>query len=435
MAFSDAFSPRADIARRQEEQLNVLLDALLPANRFYAKKFADAGLTRRDIQTSLDLGRLPFTTKGELAADQLKNPPHGTNLTYPLAAYTRFHQTSGTHGIPLCWLDTPASWQRIKNCWKNIFASAALESGKDRLCFPFSFGPFLGFWAAFEAADDTGCLKLATGGMSSLARLRLILDNQVTVLFCTPTYALHLAQVAQENDIALRPTTPGFHVRALIVAGEPGGSIHATRARIEEAWHARVFDHHGMTEVGPMSFECSDAPGGLHILEGDYLCEVIDPVTTSPVSPGDVGELVVTNLGRLGSPVVRYRTGDLVRVDLVPCACGRTFMRRAGGIIGRSDDMIAVPGNNFYPSALEEVIRRFREVAEYRVEIDTSAPLAELRVEIEPATELPSSRFSGLGISIAQAIRKDLMFRAEVTVVAPGTLPRFEMKARRIHKK
>jgi phenylacetate-CoA ligase len=424
-----AFAPRAALVRRQEEQLSVLLDALLPANRFYAEKFAKAGLDRGDIRSAGDLRRLPLTTKAELVADQQAHPPYGTDLTYPAERYTRLHQTSGTHGNPLRWLDTPQSWERLKACWAQIFAVVGLEPAKDRLCFPFSFGPFLGFWTAFEAADDTGCLKLATGGMSSLARLRLLLENQATVLLCTPTYALHLAQVARDNDIMLKQS--GCAVRALIVAGEPGGSIAATRARIEDAWHARVFDHHGMTEVGPMSIECPHAPGGLHILESDYLAEVIDPVSGTLVPAGTVGELVVTNLGRVGSPVLRYRTGDLVRVDPNPCACGRTLMRLQGGILGRTDDMIPIRGNNFYPSALEEVIRRFTEVVEYRVEIDTRQSLAAVRVEIEPAGDA----VAGLANRVAQAIRDDLLFRAEVVVVAPGTLPRFEMKAHRIKKK
>ena len=422
---------RADLGRRQDEQLNILLDAILPAHRFYAQKFAAAGLTRQDIRTSDDLRRLPFTTKADLVADQQMQPPYGTNLTYLVSRYTRLHQTSGTQGAPLRWLDTPASWERLKGCWSQIFSIVRLEPGEDRLCFPFSFGPFLGFWTAFEAADQLACIKLATGGMSSLARVRLLLDNRITVLFCTPTYALHLAQVARASGIDPASANSGFSVRAIIVAGEPGGSIPATRARIEEAWHARVFDHHGLTEVGPMSIECPDAPGGLHILEGDYLTEVIDPVTGDEVGPGTIGELVVSNLGRLGSPVLRYRTGDLVRIDPKPCRCGRTFARLEGGVLGRTDDMIAIRGNNFYPSALEEVIRRFADVAEYRVEIDTSAPLAELRVEIEPVADGAGD----LASWIAQAIRDDLLFRAEVVLVAPGTLPRFEMKAQRIRKK
>src|SRR5450432_1027774 len=217
-------------------------------------------------------------------------------------------------------------------CWEQMFRIAGVTAA-DRLLFPFSFGPFLGFWTAFDAAQRLGCLCLAAGGMSSGARLRMLLDNAATVVLCTPTYALHLAEVAREQGIALEPGTPGFAVKCLIVAGEPGGSIPATRRRIEEAWHARVFDHSGMTEVGPAAIECPERPGGLHLLEADYLAEVINPNTTEPVAPGQLGELVLTNLGRWGSPLVRYRTGDLVRVDPEPCPCGRSFRRLGGGIL------------------------------------------------------------------------------------------------------
>jgi phenylacetate-CoA ligase len=294
------------------------------------------------------------------------------------------------------------------------------------LLFAFSFGPFLGFWTAFESASRMGCLCLAAGGLSSGARLRMLLDNRATVVLCTPTYALHLAQYAKEQGVRLEG------VRCLIVAGEPGGSIPATRARIEEAWHARVFDHSGMTEVGPMAIECSANPGGLHILEDDYFAEVIDlpsPSGREAGGEGNYGELVVTNLGRLGSPLIRYRTGDLVRVDPQPCPCGHKGMRLAGGILGRTDDMIAIRGNNVYPSALENVLRSFTEVVEYRITVDRSTPLAEMRIEVE------ASGGTNVAARIADAIRDRLMFRAEVALVAPGTLPRFEMKAHRISKK
>jgi phenylacetate-CoA ligase len=304
-------------------------------------------------------------------------------------------------------------------CWEKMFAVVGVTPA-DRLLFAFSFGPFLGFWTAFEAASRIGCLCLATGGLSSGARLRMLLDNRATVVLCTPTYALHLAQFAKEQSVKLEG------VRCLIVAGEPGGSIPATRQRIEEAWNARVFDHSGMTEVGPLAIECPQAPGGLHILEDDYFGEVIDPNGEPSRVSDQLGELVLTTLGRVGSPLIRYRTGDLVRVDPKPCPCGRTWMRLVGGILGRTDDMIAIRGNNFYPSALENVLRRFADVAEYRVTIDRSTPLAEMRIEIEAAAD------AGLTSRVSDAIRDELMFRAEVALVAPGTLPRFEMKARRI---
>ncbi len=412
-----------------------------------------------------DWTQLPFTTKEELLADQAAHPPYGYLLTYPLEHYTRLHQTSGTRGAPLRWLDTPESWERMLGSWRTMFGMIGVTPA-DRLMFAFSFGPFLGFWTAFEAASSMGCLCLAAGGLSSGARLRMLLDNRATVLLCTPTYALHLAQYAQEHAIRLEG------VRSVIVAGEPGGSIPATRARIESAWNARVFDHSGMTEIGPTAIECPTNPGGLHILENDYVAEVIDPATAKVLSPqpcnqgrgagreglgiarsgvsisqgtltpsppaplplstggegSEFGELVLTNLGRVGSPLLRYRTGDLVRIDPRPCPCGSKWMRLAGGILGRTDDMIAIRGNNFYPGALENVLRRFAEVVEYRATIDRQATLAEMRIEVEPA----ANAGAGLAGRIAAAIRDELMFRAEVELAAPGSLPRFEMKAQRI---
>jgi len=411
----------------QQERLRELLDEIWPTNAFYTAKFAQAGLTGADVGRLAELTRLPFTTKDELLADQQTNPPYGRILTYPLARYRRLHQTSGTMGQPLRWLDTADSWNRLLGCWQTMFRWLGIDEN-DRLLFPFSFGPFLGFWTAFEAAGDTGCLCLAGGGMSSVARLHMLRENQATVVLCTPTYALRLAEAAREHGIAL-----GTSVRALIVAGEPGGCILATRQRIEEAWQARVFDHSGSTETGPMTIECRENSCGLHILEADYLAEVIDPATSQPAPPGQVGELVVTTLHRLGSPLVRYRTGDLVRVDPRPCPCGRTFLRFNGGILGRTDDMIHVRGNNLYPSALEGAIRRFAEVAEYRVEVDQTGTLTALRIQIEPDAQARET--SDLPERIAEAIRAEFLFRPEVALVPPGTLPRFEMKSRRIHKK
>ncbi len=427
-ARDDHLRMRAALFERQRDQLARMLAEVLPRNRFYADKFRRAGLERIDIRTPADLLRLPLTTKAELLAEQAEHPPYGRLLTYPPERYTRLNQTSGSKGVPLRWLDTAESWNWALDCWAQMFRMAGLTAA-DRLLFAFSFGPFLGFWTAFDAAQRLGCLCLPAGGMSSGARLRFLLDNQATVVLCTPTYALHLAQVAQEQGIRLGPETPGYAVRALIVAGEPGGSIPATRRRIEEAWHARVFDHSGMTEIGPLAIECEPAPAGLHVMEEHYLAEVLDPDTLQPAT---TGELVLTNLGRWGSPLIRYRTGDLVRLDPEPCVCGSIFMRLAGGILGRTDDMIAIRGNNFYPSALEGVIRRFAEVVEYRVEIDTSADLVELRVEIEPASGLASDH---LADRVAAAIRDELLFRAEVRLVPPGSLPRFEMKAQRIQRK
>jgi phenylacetate-CoA ligase len=306
--------------------------------------------------------------------------------------------------------------------WKTIFQTVGIRPG-DRLFFAFSFGPFLGFWTAYEAASRSDVMCIPGGGMSSVARLRHLIDHEATVVFCTPTYALRLAETAREEKIDLASSA----VRALIVAGEPGGSIPATRARIESAWGARVFDHHGLTETGPISIECSANPVGLHVIETAYIAEVIDPETAEPVPPGQSGELVLTNLHRLDSPVIRYRTGDMVCVDPKPCPCGLPFLRLEGGIRGRTDDMILLRGNNVYPSALEAVILRFPEVVEYRVEIESN----ELRIQVE----VDSKAARGVAEKLTRTIRDEFHFRAEVTTVAPGSLPRSEMKSKRIHRK
>ena len=253
------FPNREAILARQTAAGRELLALVISGNSFYREKLARAGLSEAATGVS---PLIPFTTKSELADDQRAHPPFGTNLTFPLARYTRFHQTSGTAGAPLRWLDTPESWEAMVQCWLAVFHAAGVGPA-DRVYFAFSFGPFIGFWLAFEAATRLGCLCIPGGGLGSSARLRAILDNGATVICCTPTYALRLGDVAAEEKIDLA----GARVRTFMVAGEPGGSIPATRARIAASWSgARVFDHHGMTEVGPVTHECPARPGVLHVL-------------------------------------------------------------------------------------------------------------------------------------------------------------------------
>ena len=420
----EGYVNRATLTDYQLARFRALIEEIQPHNRFYAEKFAHLAVHPANLRSGDDFAALPFTTKTELLQEQEAYPPYGRFLTYPLAHYSRMHQTSGTSGQPLRWLDTPESWRWLLGCWSAIYRIADIHEG-DRLFFAFSFGPFLGFWTAFEAASHLGFLCLPGGGMSSTARLRALLENQATVLLATPTYSLHLAEVARAEGIDLAAS----NVRCVIVAGEPGGSVPETRGRIEQAWHARVYDHNGMTEIGAVGIECPENPAGIHLLETEYIAEVIDPASNRHVDPGHEGELVLTNLGRTGSPLIRYRTGDLVQVDPRPCPCGRVFLRLEGGILGRTDDMIHLRGNNFYPSALEGILRRFPEVAEYRVEVDESGPLAALKIDVEPRA---GSSGDQLGDRISQAVRDKFLFRADIRVVPSGSLPRFEMKARRI---
>jgi phenylacetate-CoA ligase len=420
------FPKRQVIAQRQSDQLRVLLRAILPANPFYAAKYDDADAPAKVAHLGDFYDRFPFTTKDELVADQASNAPYGTDLTYPIERYTRCHQTSGTSGAPLRWLDTPESWDWMLDNWQTIFRAAGVTRA-DSIFFAFSFGPFIGFWLAFESAVRLGARCIPGGGMSSAARVRAILDHRATILCCTPTYALHLAEVAAQEGLDLG----GAAVKTLIVAGEAGGSIPSTRARLESTWPgARVFDHHGMTEVGPVTYECPVRPRVLHVLESAYIAEIIDPATGAQIPAGETGELVHTTLGRLGSPLLRYRTGDLVRacVDTI-CECGRSDLALEGGILGRTDDMVCVRGVNIYPGAVEEIIRAHGGVAEYQVHVNTAETLAQIALTIEP---LPgASDPAALARSVETALQTAFNLRVPVTVADPGALPRYEMKARR----
>jgi phenylacetate-CoA ligase len=227
--------------------------------------------------------------------------------------------------------------------------------------------------------------------MSSELRLGMIESVGAAVVCATPTYALRLAEVADatRHDGWLA----GLGVRAIIVAGEPGGSIPATRQLIERRWGARVIDHHGLTEVGPVSFECWERPGGLHVNEAEFVAEVIDPARATPVPDGTMGELVLTNLGRTASPVLRYRTGDLVVRRRGVCACGRTLAWLDGGILARADDMVTVRGVNVYPAAIEAVLRQIDGIAEFRSTVAREGAMRTLSIEIEldPAAVAPDA--------------------------------------------
>src|SRR5438067_6380569 len=399
-------------AERRDAQWKRLagkLPELRRENPFYRAKLSDR---------ASQLDDLPFTTKVELTEDQAAHPPFGTNLTYPIERYVRLHQTSGTTGRPLLFLDTAESWEWWRECWQPIYRAAGVTAG-DRIFFAFSFGPFVGFWSAFAGAERLGALCLTGGAMTTTERVAAIVATEATVVMCTPTYALRLAEAAREEGIDLARSA----LRVSIHAGEPGASIPATRERIEKELGVESFDHTGATEVGPHGFSCS-ARDGVHINESEFIVEVIG--TDGEVRDEGDGELVLTNLGRWCMPVIRYRTGDRVHATRGTCSCGRTLVKLAGGIAGRVDDMVTVRGVNVFPSAIEAIVRRFDEVGEYRVELARVREMDELRCTVEAP--------AGVAELLADAIHRELGIRCVVETVARGTLSRLEMKAKRFNK-
>jgi phenylacetate-CoA ligase len=397
------------------------IDALLQSNRFY-----QARLHR--VATWNDFERLPLTTKAELMADQQANPPFGTNLTFPVERYSRLHQTSGTSGTtPLRWLDTPESWDWWTRIWaEHVYGSAGVRAN-DRVFFAFSFGPFIGFWSAFGGADRLGALVIPGGAMTTEQRLRTMLELRATVLCSTPTYAIRLAEAAQAAGIDLAASD----IRITIHAGEPGASVPATRDLIERAFGARCFDHTGMTELGPTGVSC-DARDGVHLIESEFLFEVRDDAGTAHALPetGTItGELLATNLGRWGSPLIRYRTGDRVEVTRRPCSCGSPFPKMLGGIRGRVDDMFTVRGVNLYPSQVEDLVRRQAAIGEFCIEVRQVRGMEEVTIlcECQGDGETAVSR-------LGNDLRLALGARIECRQVAAGSLPRSDLKSRRLRR-
>ncbi len=403
---------RAGIESLQLQKLNDLLATILPHNQFYQHKLAGHPAELKSLD---EVASLPFTTKEELqpAADA---EPFATNRTYPFEQYVRCHQTSGTRGRPLVVLDTADDWRWWMDAWQYVLDAADVKP-TDRAMLAFSFGPFIGFWSAFDALVARGTLVIPGGGLSSVARLELLRTTKATTLFCTPTYALHLAEVATDHKLNLAHSS----VEKIIVAGEPGGSVAATRNRIESAWGAKLIDHAGATEVGPWGF--ADSTGrGLHINEAHFLPEFISVATGRKSQPGELSHLILTCLGRHGSPVIRYRTSDIVRPTW-PTDGPNRFVFLEGGVLGRADEMMIVRGMNVYPTAVEQILHSFPEVVEYRLTVRKRGAMDELLVEVEDHLDKPAR--------IAEELQLRLGLKIDVLCVPPLSLPRSEGKGRR----
>lgn len=400
------------LVRYQFQRFNQLLRNVLPANQFYANKLS--GLVQ-EISSIEQLESLPFTFKEELV-DGAIDSRYAANLTWPPEKYVRLHRTSGTRGRPLIVLDTAEDWDWWMNCWKYVL-DASDVTADDRVLMAFSFGPFIGFWSAYDAVIQRGALCAPAGGLSTLARIDLLRTIDATTLFCTPSYALHMAEVAVDNQTNVADTS----IEKIVVAGEPGGSIPEIRDRIQEAWQARVIDHSGASEVGPWGF--ADPQGnGIYVNEAEFIAEFFSLDSGEPAGEGQLSELVLTSLGREGSPVIRYRTGDLVRPtwnDAHNCR----FVMLQGGVLGRVDDMLIVRGVNIFPSSVEQILRSFPEIIEYRMTAYKHGEMDALKIELEDRLNEPER--------VEKELQLKIGLKVQVECVPIGSLPRFELKGQR----
>jgi phenylacetate-CoA ligase len=416
VAADPQIAPAAATEADRLARLNALLEHAAEHSPFQRERLRG----HLPVSSLADLRALPRTSKQDLVDDQAAHPPFGTNLTCPLDRYTHLHQTSGTTGATLRVLDTPEDWAWWTRGLGAVFRAAGVGPG-DRVALAYSFGPYIHFWASYEGVKDVGAMAIALGGMESVQRLATLREYEATTLLCTPTYAVHLAKVAEQHDL----TDAMRSIQRVVCTGEPGASIPSVRRRIQVGWGARCFDHAGLSEVGPFGYPC-DVAGGMHLREDEFVAEILHCESGEPVSDGAHGELVVTALGRTGFPVVRYRTGDIVECHAGACPAGHPGRWLPQGILGRSDDMVVIRGMNVFPSAVEQILREFDGVGEFRITFYTEpSAMDEIKVEVELARATEAR-------AIQARLRAGLGLRVRIVPLKPGILPTQVGKARRV---
>lgn len=411
----------------QEKKLREQVKHAYENSAFYKRKFDEAGVKPEDIQNLDDLRKLPFTTKDELKQNQAEKPPYGDFLAVPLEECLRIHFTSGTTGRPVLILDTPEDWYGFYHMYGRALYGMGIRKS-DMVMAAFGYGPWIGFWSGFYAAQDIGALVLPSGGMSTEQRIDHLLTYPITVLGCTPSYALYMAEVAKKKGIDLAKDSK---IRITWHTGEPGAHIPATKKKIEEAFGAKCFDLPGLTEIAAWGFECEFQSGQVHVHEDYVYPEVLDVETGEPVGPGERGELVFTSLYRKAMPLLRYRTRDIVEVAKEQCPCGRTLISFKGGVIGRIDDMKKIRGVIVYPSRIEEIVRTNDEVEEFFITLRREKGLDDILVQFEVSSELSPESCEEIRRKLDSQLRTGLGIRATVELAEPGSLPRWDHKAKR----
>lgn len=423
--------PREQLEKLQLNKLQSLVNWAYQHSPHWKQKLFTAGVKPGDINCLADIRLIPFLTREELTQSQLRQPMYGDILAVTPTHAVRYHQTSGSSGrAPLRILDGRKDWEWGSEMWCYGLYAFGVRS-TDIVYLAYNYGTFIGLWLAHYASEKIGAMTIPGGGLSSEERIHKIIELGATVLICTPTYALRLAQVATEMGIDLARDSK---VKFLIHAGEPGANIPATKKMLEESWGAKAGDFPGMSETGGSTcYECSKQPGGVHILEDHYIQEVIDPDTGEVLGYGQKGELVLTSFGRTSFPLIRYRTGDLVeRVEHTNCTCGRSFDLYRGGILGRADDMILLRGVNIFPSTVENIVREFSEVNEFQIILYKVKGIDQIKVQIEPITEGAGRSREELRDQIGNVLNQAHRLKFNVEIVEPGALPKFELKARRL---
>ncbi len=415
---------RSDLQALQLERLQAQVANVYEKVPFYRRRFLEHGITPQSVRTLDDLTRLPFTYK----RDFRDNYPLGL-VAVPKEQIVRIHASSGTTGKPTVVAYTAGDIET----WTEVMARTITAGGvtkHDVLHNAYGYGLFTGGLGFHYGAERIGATVIPVSGGVTKRQIMLIQDLGSTVLCCTPSYALYLAETALEMGVDLRETA----LRVGIFGAEPWSE--RMRKEIEAKLGLLALDIYGLSEViGPgVSVEC-EHQCGLHIFEDHFLAEIVDPATGQPLPYGQRGELVLTTLTKEGLPVIRYRTGDITALDPAPCACGRTLARMAKPS-GRTDDMLIVRGINVFPSQIETILLQIEGVQpHYQIVVDRQRSLDDLEVWVEVSEAVFADEIRGLETlerKIRDELHNGLGISARVRLVEPRSIQRSEGKAKRV---
>lgn len=417
--------PREALEAIQLRRLQTTLENVYAKVPFYQKKFKEAGLVPGDIRSLKDLSKIPFTTKQDLR----DNYPYGM-FAVPMESVVRIHASSGTTGSP-----TVVGYTRrdIDN-WSDIMARALCAGGATRgdiIHNAYGYGLFTGGLGVHYGAEKLGASIIPVSGGNTKRQIVIMKDFGPSILTATPSYTLHLAEVAEEMGYSLADLNFKFG----IFGAEPWSE--GMRKELEETLGIDAVDIYGLSEVmGPgVAIECHEAKNGLHISEDHFIPEIIDPVTEEPLPYGETGELVFTSITKEAFPIIRYRTRDITSLHPEPCVCGRTNVRMKR-VSGRTDDMLIIRGVNVFPSQIESVLmKRSETTPHYQLVVDREGTLDTLTVKVEVGQHLFADEIRHLQETerqISKDIKEYLGVSAKVMLVESKSIARSEGKAIRV---
>lgn len=427
--------PWDDVVKLNEKLLRAQIRYVWERSPFYYRKLKEVRLTPDDVKTLKDLQRIPFTTKDELRKSLDEDPPYGLHVCAPKEKIIRVHASSGTTGRPTLQCITKHDRQKWTELVSRIFWAHGIRP-RDTLAFGFSLAFFVGGLPLKDACENIGTTFLPIGTGQSDRLLDMIKMVEANVLSATPSYALYLAEYAKRKG--MEPSKLG--IRKIESGAEPGIGIPAIRKKIEDEWDAAAFEGLGNADAAPIIFGECPWQSGMHYLgQGIIIPELVDPNTgeTIDLEEGEEGELVYTTIDREASPVIRFRTGDHIKVWTEPCECGRTSFRVR--CFGRIDDMLKVKGVKVWPSAVRDVVASFapRTTGNIQIVVPKDLPtfaVQELRIEVEYSEKVGKDDLPMLKVELEEACALQLFIRPNIVLVPPGTLPRFEHKAKLIRK-